>query len=389
MKYSWLFALPAVLSLMIIPVAGFCQNDKGEIKFKKHVLTTDFIAEGAAVADIDKDGKMDVLAGSHWFKAPSWSKHDLTTPRKFDTKEYSNSFLHFTMDVDHDGWTDFIRIGFPGEPSTWFKNPGTKKGYWKEYVISESVGNESPSLYDIDGDGSLDILANNSKKKKVVWLSAPKRKSDTAWKEFVISNDSLLGTHQYTHGIGFGDINMDGREDVVFREGWWEAPADRKQSDWKFNRANLGAECAQMYIRDFDGDGDSDVLSSSAHNYGIWWYEQTRDNDTIKWIKHEIAKNFSQTHGLMMADVDGDGDEDFVTGKRYYAHNGHDPGAEEPAVLYWFEYRPAKQPSWVPHQIDDNSGAGLNFVVRDINNDKLIDIVIANKKGVYVFEQVK
>lgn len=382
--------IPACIIMCVIQLAFittlFSQNK--EIAFRKHTLTTDFIAEGVAVGDVDKDGKADVLAGTHWFKNPRWQKNNIAEAKKFKTTEYSQSFLHFAEDVNRDGSIDLIKIAFPGEAATWLENPGKAKQLWKEHLVYRSVGNESPAMYDIDGDGNLDLLCNNSKEKKVVWVSQPK-KGDTTWNEYVISSDTLRGTHQYTHGLGFGDVNLDGRSDVVYREGWWEAPEDRKQSDWTFHPANLGDDCAQMYVRDFDGDGDSDVLSSSAHNYGIWWYEQVKQGDSTSWIKHEIFKDFSQSHGLMMADIDGDGDEDFVTGKRYYAHNGHDPGANDPAVIYWFEYRPGNTPSWTPHKIDDNSGAGLNLVVADINGDQLKDIVVSNKKGVYVFEQIR
>ena len=90
-----------------------------------------------------------------------------------------------------------------------------------------------------------------------------------------------------------------------------------------------------------------------------------------------------------MQDINGDGYPDLITGKRYLAHNGNDPGAMEPAVLYWFEFKPGKMPKWIPHEIDNNSGVGLNFVVEDVNNDGSPDIVVANKKGVHYFEQVK
>ena len=360
-----------------------------DVQFKKHILTTNFVAEGVAVADVNKDGKTDVLAGTYWFEAPDWRQHEIVIGETFKTTEYSSTFLNFSMDVNRDGWVDLIRIPWPGQAATWYENPKNKKGYWKEHAVYHSVGNESPALYDLDGNGTKDLVCADSKNKKMVWVSAPPTKKDTSWTSYIISNDSVRGTHMYTHGLGLGDFNLDGRQDVVMREGWWEAPADRKQPDWKFHPAALGDECSQMYTMDLDGDGDLDVISSSAHNYGIWWHEQVKEGDSIQWKQHEISKEFSQTHGLGLADINSDGHPDLIAGKRYYAHNGHDPGANEPAVLYWFEYQPGKTPTWIPHLIDDNSGAGLQVVTEDMNKDKRMDIVISNKKGVYVFEQLK
>jgi len=359
------------------------------VQFKKYTLTTDFVAEGGTVGDVNKDGKMDVLAGTFWWEAPNWIRHELQPGQVFNTKQYSNTFLNYTLDVNYDGWPDLIKIPIPGAAATWFENPKNKTGFWKEHALFHAVGNESPTLIDVDKDGTMDLLCADSKNKKMVWVSAPVSAKDTSWTTHIISNDSVRGTHMYTHGLGMGDFNKDGREDVVMREGWWEAPADRKQTDWTFHPANLGDECSQMYPMDLDEDGDLDVITASAHSYGIWWHEQVRDGDSIKWIKHEIYKGFSQTHGMALVDINGDGHPDLVTGKRYYAHNGHDAGAEEPSVLYWFEYKPGKQPQWIPHQIDDNSGVGLQVVVQDMNNDKVPDIITSNKKGVYVFKQIR
>jgi hypothetical protein len=146
-----------------------------------------------------------------------------------------------------------------------------------------------------------------------------------------------------------------------------------------------------MFAYDADEDGDKDIISSSAHNYGIWWHEQKQDiNGTISWVTIEISKLFSQSHSLAFEDINGDGHPDLITGKRYLAHHdGKDPGSYEPAVLYWFEYIPGKNPQWIPHEIDSNSGIGNNFVVKDINGDKLPDIIISNKKGIFFFEQLK
>ena len=222
----------------------------------------------------------------------------------------------------------------------------------------------------------------------MIWLKSPGDNS-TEWKRTVISFDSTRGTHRYTHGLGWGDMNLDGKNDVVIKDGWWENPGNTATEGWKFHEAKLGDDCANMFVYDVDGDGDQDVLSSSAHDYGIWWHEQVREGNNTSWKTHTISKLFSQSHALEFADINGDGHPDLITGKRYKAHNEKDPGASEPAVLYWFEFRPGKNPEWIPHEIDNNSGVGNSFIVQDINGDNLPDIIVSNKKGVHFFEQVR
>jgi hypothetical protein len=370
---------------------GFAQPKSDSVRFRKVTITRDFISEGVAVGDVNHDGKTDVMAGSFWFESPNWTRHEISSPKIFfpDTA-YSNSFLDFSMDVNQDGWVDLIRVGFPGEEIVWYENPKNAGGHWKEHLIWRHSGNESPALVDIDGDGRSDILCNDPIRKEMIWIKSPAKKGDSIWKRYTISRDPNLATNRYTHGLGFGDMNMDGRRDVIITKGWWEAPQDRRQTDWVFHPADLGADAAQLYAIDIDGDGDMDLISSSAHDYGIWWHESiSDDSDHTRYIHHEISRTFSESHGLVMTDVDGDGFPDLVTGKRYFAHNGKDPGGYEPAVLYWFELKPGRTPVWIPHLIDGNSGVGLLPVVADMNQDGFPDIITSNKKGVYIFERIK
>ena len=206
----------------------------------------------------------------------------------------------------------------------------------------------------------------------------------------MIISYSKRATHRYTHGLGWGDVNKDGRNDVIIKSGWWQSPVDVTTKDWEFHPADFGEDCANMFVFDVDEDGDQDIISSSAHDYGIWWHEQQKDNTgNAVWVTHVISKLFSESHALAFADINADGHPDLVTGKRYFAHNGGDPGGYDPAVLYWFEYKPGKTPQWIPHQLDDNSGIGNNFVVTDLDKDQLADIIISNKKGVFFFKQSK
>jgi hypothetical protein len=293
------------------------------------------------------------------------------------------------MDVNQDGWVDVIRVGWPGEEVVWYENNKNKPGLWVMHTIQDHIGIESPALVDVDGDGRPDLLCNDPVRKAITWIKSPSKKGDTTWTKYIIAQgDNVPGTGKYTHGLGWGDINGDGRKDFVTTKGWWEAPNDPTKPNWAFHPADLGPDCAQMYFMDLNGDGLIDVLSSSSHNYGVWWHEQIKDaQGNITWKLHEIYKGFSESHALALADMNGDGHPDLVTGKRYFAENGRDTGSYEPSVIYWFEYKPGKIPVWVPHQIDDNSGVGLQVLVHDMNGDSRPDIIVSNKKGVFFFEQ--
>jgi hypothetical protein len=106
--------------------------------------------------------------------------------------------------------------------------------------------------------------------------------------------------------------------------------------------------------------------------------------------KDRYGVQFSQPHSLALIDMDGDGLMDIVTGKRFWAHgkDGPDPDSNSAAVLYWFKLvRPAKgQAEFIPHLIDDDSGVGTEVTAGIVSNPKYPDVVVGNKKGVFVFK---
>lgn len=389
--YRSIILLIFITFLMLHAYAQQAFKKASTVTFKKHIISKTFISEGIAVGDVNNDGITDILAGNYWFQAPAFNKHLLHADTLNPVPGYSTTFLNFCMDVNNDGWADLIRFDQPGGVCVWYENPKNSKSLWKSHMILQTAGIETPAFVDVDLDGRMDIICNDITVKQVIWLKSPVAKGDTTWQRYVISNDSLRGTQRYTHGLGWGDVNKDGKNDILIKSGWWESPKNVKDADWKFHPANFGEDCANMFVYDVDEDGDQDVISSSAHNYGIWWHEQKQDTQgNTTWVTHEISKSFSQSHALAFKDINADGHPDLITGKRYFAHNdGKDPGSFEPAVLYWFQYMSGKDPQWIPHEIDNNSGIGNSFVVSDINKDGLPDIITSNKKGVFFFEQLK
>jgi FG-GAP-like repeat len=407
----WLMGTSLVLALVLPAVPADSSKIAGsaaaEITWKKTVIDTRFLSEGVAIADVNKDGKMDILTGEVWYEAPDWKPHRVRPGkedyRQGDQNVYSESFCCWTEDLNGDGYPDLIVIPFPGKPCHWYENPKGGTGLWQEHTIWHSACNETPQYLDLFGTGKRVLIMGWQPKGKenegqMAWF-APGKDPTLLWEMHPISEPStpgkpVPGTFKFSHGLGAGDLNGDGRLDVLTTGGWWEQPAQDDGKPWKFHPANLGPDCADLFAFDMDGDGKADILSSSAHNFGIWWHQQKPGQDSNPaFLKHDLfPKLVSQTHGMHFVDINGDGQKDLVTGKRWWAHGPKgdaDPNALP--ALFWFEAKRGTDgvTQFVPHLIDNDSGIGTQFVVADFNGDKLPDIVVANKKGVFLFEQVR
>jgi hypothetical protein len=370
--------------------------------FKKIQLNDQFWSEGATFGDLNRDGKNDIVSGPWWWEGPDFTKRHEYYPAKatfqlkLGTKNtYSDNFFAWTYDFNKDGWNDILIIGFPGKDTSWFENPRGKEGHWTRHAIFGQTDNESPTFTDLTGDGKPELVCIT---KGQYGYAAPDWSDATRpWQFHAISPNNKYGN--FTHGMGLGDVNGDGRLDLLEKNGWWEQPATLAGDPvWTFHKQFFGTGGSQMHACDVNGDGLNDVITAlAAHGFGLAWYEQVRDGGQIQFREHifmnkEPRENrygvkFSELHAIDLVDMDGDGLKDILTGKRFWSHGRTgDPDRNNAAVLYWFKLARGSDKSvdFVPHLIDDDSGVGTQVVSGDINGDTLPDIVVGNKKGTYV-----
>lgn len=374
------------LMLLALPVAEVGAAGE-QVRFEKIVIDADSKGEAAGVMDVNRSGHLSVVCGESWYEPTDkslrqWQKHPL---RKIEYKlEYFDDFANLVLDVNGDGYPDIISGGFFSAKMFWYENPGKAGGEWKEHLIDGRFI-ETARLWDVAGDGQP-ALVPNTPGGTMAWYELKRDVSGKGLGEFI--KHTAYDKPFMGEGVGFGDLNGDGRGDFVTSMGWVEAPADRRTGQWIVHEEFKlpGHVGIPMLVHDVNGDGAADIIYGMGHDYGLFWLEQKRSPDgTRQWLHHTIDLRWSQAHALDLADLDGDGRPELIAGKRYRAHGDSDPGGKDPCCLYYYTFD--KNGKFTRHTIDEGNtvGVGVDVLITDFNGDGRPDLVCPGKGGLYLF----
>jgi hypothetical protein len=364
-------------------------------------------AECSSVLDINGDGKLDVAAGRNYYIAPTWTKYsDYRDGAETNGPDVDDNY-EGTMDVNNDGRPDVLSSGWMRRQGIWwYENPGKVGVKWNSHALHQADGLEGMVIGNLAGHDGKDVLVNYFARKPgrgLIWFE---HINQAPWFQEHVLGPENVGV---SHGSGIGDINGDGRDDVVATSGWFESPPRPAEDRWiwhpdyqftAYGSERPGGAGLPMLVTDVNGDGLKDIIIGSDHGYGLAWYEQKMENGKRSFVRHWIETDYPTIHTMVLADLDGDGRPELITGKQLLAHNGGDVGGFDPVFVFYYKFRKGQFERHIlsysylqPYFTDDKNGPPPNYVVgvgmrlnaADMDGDGRTDVVVACRTGLYIF----
>jgi hypothetical protein len=382
-----------ILAALLVSLAASSQRARAEEpapsdfpSFVKHTVDANF-ANGyqVAVADIDRDGRLDVIALSteptqlFWYKNPGWEKYAVTsaTRRNIDVAP---------CDIDEDGDQDLalasefdLRDSTQGGVVQWLECPAdpVRDHEWVVHHIDEVPTSHRLRWADINGDGRKELL---NLPIIGVGSSAPEYSVGVQFKAYKVPADPrhaaswewdlLDQTLCMAHGLCV--VRWDDREAVLTAsfEGVHLFQTSGNAATPKKTKLGVG------HVAERPKQGSSEVglgrLSSAGHRFIAaiepWHGHEVvvytpEQGDESSWQRAVIDTTFNSGHALACVDLDRDGNDEIIAGYRGRGFS-----------LYIYRYH-AGEKVWQRIPLDPGGIAAAGLTVADINQDGRPDIV--------------
>lgn len=372
------------------PASRVTPVSRGADIFLSHRLGCDHAA-GVCLIDMNGDGRPDIVNGAYWYENPGaagaiWKRHQwryvsvwpfhITGVNKI---EFVADCAEIALDVNHDGALDVVTAAWQTDGVWWFENPKKTGVFWEPHFICHSKATEGLAYEDINGDGVADVIFAHYSPSNFIWINF-------AGREPVVHY--VGGKTADGHGVGVADITGNGKADILSVHGWLEnVDADHDKwiwhPEWDLDEAGF-----PIIGYDVNGDGKMDIIYGHGHNFGLYWLEQKVSGGRRTWTRHLIDDSFSEAHALKLADIDGDGELELITGKRY--RGDPDPGLYEPLCVFYYKLdRRTATFTRFPVSYNGTAGIGTQIIVADIDGDGDQDIIVAGKTGLHWLENLR
>jgi hypothetical protein len=253
-------------------------SEKVSSNFRMQRLSDFYYSWGAGATDVNHDNVLDVISGPHVFYGPDYTKRSeiylQLTSNPSDTYT-TDAWMQFVGDFTGDGWGDALNCSFTGGGCALYVNPKGESRRWDKHGVVPMYQTEIGVLHDIDADGKPDLVYGAEGQMR--WAKPDSANPTAPWNIHNVSEPGYVTAH----GVGAGDINGDGRADIVNPYGWWEQPPAATRQPWPyhpqaFGRYNRGFGGSVMAVYDVNGDKLNDVVTVlAAHGWGMAWYARS------------------------------------------------------------------------------------------------------------------
>lgn len=269
------------------------------------------------VADINGDSINDVIASAVNTGEIAWWKNDGSVPVRWTKQTIGTGFgtAHgvCAADIDGDGRKDVLGTSESLNKISWWRNGGSPI-IWTEYTIDNNFsGTQSVCAVDIDRDGDIDVLGAAGGNNQIgLWRNDGG--NPVVWTKQIISN-----TFAFAHWVSVADVDGDSLQDVLGAAfssneiAWWRNNGGTPISWTKQVIGGAFNGALTVQAADFDGDGRTDVLGSAWTADQIAWWSNDGGNP-IQWTKHVIDNNYDGAWPVFACDLDGDSDIDVMAG---------------------------------------------------------------------------